>query len=134
VWRDYDADTGRFTALDPLGEKGGDSDWYGYCVDDPVNRVDVWGLEDEPWLQRAESPEYYGCLDNARKIRRQCDQMFEFLGFAVKNPISGFGIEEVGGKLCKAVQGQQDRSCEDQFGKNSKTAGRDGESTPDRQN
>ncbi|SNR88140.1 RHS repeat-associated core domain-containing protein [Humidesulfovibrio mexicanus] len=45
VWRDYDADTGRFTALDPLGDKGGDSDWYGYCVDDPVNRVDVWGLE-----------------------------------------------------------------------------------------
>lgn len=43
VWRDYAADTGRFTALDPLGAKGGDSDWYGYCVDDPVNRVDVWG-------------------------------------------------------------------------------------------
>jgi len=47
VWRDYDADTGRFTALDPLGKKGGDEDWYGYCVDDPVNRVDVWGLEVE---------------------------------------------------------------------------------------
>ncbi|MDQ7834233.1 MAG: RHS repeat-associated core domain-containing protein [Humidesulfovibrio sp.] len=46
VWRDYDADTGRFTALDPLGKKGGDNDWYGYCVDDPVNRVDVWGLDD----------------------------------------------------------------------------------------
>jgi len=44
VWRDYDADTGRFTALDPLGKKGGDSDWYGYCVDDPVNRKDAWGL------------------------------------------------------------------------------------------
>jgi len=47
VWRDDDADTGRFTALDPMGAKGGDSDWYGYCVDDPVNRVDVWGLEVE---------------------------------------------------------------------------------------
>lgn len=47
VWRDYDADTGRFTALDPLGAKGGDPDWYGYCVDDPVNRVDAWGLEVE---------------------------------------------------------------------------------------
>ncbi|MBU1229189.1 MAG: hypothetical protein KKA55_07875 [Proteobacteria bacterium] len=47
VWRDYDADTGRFTALDPLREKGGDPDWYGYCVDDPVNRVDVWGLAGE---------------------------------------------------------------------------------------
>jgi len=44
VWRDYDADTGRFTALDPMGAKGGDSDWYCYCVDDPVNRVDAWGL------------------------------------------------------------------------------------------
>ncbi|WP_325645713.1 RHS repeat-associated core domain-containing protein [Humidesulfovibrio sp.] len=47
VWRDYDADTGRFTTLDPMGAKGGDSDWYGYCVDDPVNRVDAWGLDDE---------------------------------------------------------------------------------------
>jgi len=44
VWRDYDADTGRFTALDPMGAKGGDKDWYGYCVDDPVNRMDAWGL------------------------------------------------------------------------------------------
>jgi len=30
-----------------MGAKGGDNDWYGYCVDDPVNRVDVWGLEVE---------------------------------------------------------------------------------------
>jgi hypothetical protein len=48
-WRDYDADTGRFTALDPLGKKGGDSDWYGYCVDDPVNRVDPLGLMGIVW-------------------------------------------------------------------------------------
>jgi hypothetical protein len=27
-----------------MDAKGGDSDWYGYCLDDPVNRVDVWGL------------------------------------------------------------------------------------------
>jgi len=32
-----------------MGAKGGDKDWYGYCVDDPVNRVDVWGLEDSGW-------------------------------------------------------------------------------------
>jgi len=29
----------------PIGDAGGDTDWYGYCVDDPVNRVDVWGLK-----------------------------------------------------------------------------------------
>jgi hypothetical protein len=48
-----DADTGRFTALDPLGAKGGDTDWYGYCVNDPVNRLDVWGLEDS-WRDGAQ--------------------------------------------------------------------------------
>lgn len=57
VWRDYDAATGRFTALDPLGAKGDDNDWYGYCVDDPVNRVDVWGLEGE----EADSKKPYYC-------------------------------------------------------------------------
>ncbi len=49
VWRDYDADTGRFTALDPMGVKGGAKDLYGYCVDDPVNRLDVWGLMGAVW-------------------------------------------------------------------------------------
>jgi len=32
-----------------MGAKGGDKDWYGYCVDDPVNRVDAWGLEEGWW-------------------------------------------------------------------------------------
>ncbi|SKA97990.1 RHS repeat-associated core domain-containing protein [Paucidesulfovibrio gracilis DSM 16080] len=48
-WRDYDPDTGRFTAQDPMGAAGGDPDWYGYCLDDPVNGVDPWGLEGEFW-------------------------------------------------------------------------------------
>jgi hypothetical protein len=29
---------------DPIGEQGGDPDWYGYCLDDPVNGVDPLGL------------------------------------------------------------------------------------------
>jgi RHS repeat-associated protein len=43
-WRDYDPDTGRFTAQDPIGAAGGDPDWYGYCLDDPVNGRDPEGL------------------------------------------------------------------------------------------
>ncbi|MDD3313778.1 RHS repeat-associated core domain-containing protein, partial [Pseudodesulfovibrio sp.] len=43
-WRDYDTFTDRWTAPDPLGDKGGDPDWYGYCLDDPVNGVDPMGL------------------------------------------------------------------------------------------
>ena len=40
----YDTFTGRWTAPDPIGDKGGDPDWYGYCLDDPVNGVDPVGL------------------------------------------------------------------------------------------
>ena len=43
-WRDYDTFTSRWTAPDPLGDAGGDADWYGYCLDDPVNGVDPMGL------------------------------------------------------------------------------------------
>ena len=43
-WRDYDAFTGRWTAPDPIGDAGGDPDWYGYCLDDPVNGNDPLGL------------------------------------------------------------------------------------------
>jgi len=43
-WRDYDVRTGRWTAPDPIGERGGDPDWYGYCLDDPVNANDPTGL------------------------------------------------------------------------------------------
>ena len=43
-WRDYDTFTSRWTAPDPLGDEGGDPDWYGYCLDDPVNLADPSGL------------------------------------------------------------------------------------------
>lgn len=42
--RDYDAETGRWTAKDPIGFGGGDSNLYGYVVGDPVNWVDPNGL------------------------------------------------------------------------------------------
>lgn len=44
-FRDYDPDTGRWTAKDPILFGGGDTDLYGYCVNDPVNFADPLGLE-----------------------------------------------------------------------------------------
>jgi RHS repeat-associated protein len=43
--RDYDAETGRWTAKDPILFNGGDTNLYGYVLNDPVNWVDLWGLE-----------------------------------------------------------------------------------------
>jgi len=46
-YRDYDPDTGRWTAKDPILFAGGDTDLYGYCLNDPVNLTDPSGLEHE---------------------------------------------------------------------------------------
>jgi RHS repeat-associated protein len=43
--RDYDAETGRWTAKDPIGFGGGDTNLYGYVVSDPVNKMDLLGLD-----------------------------------------------------------------------------------------
>jgi len=43
-YRDYDASTGKWTAKDPIGFDGGDSNLYGYVLGDPVRFVDVNGL------------------------------------------------------------------------------------------
>jgi RHS repeat-associated protein len=40
--RDYDSVVGRWTCKDPIGFGGG-LNWYGYCVSDPVNYVDLLG-------------------------------------------------------------------------------------------
>ena len=42
--RDYDAETGRWTAKDPRLFGGGDSSLYGYVLQDPVNNFDPYGL------------------------------------------------------------------------------------------
>ncbi len=43
--RDYDAETGRWTATDPSRFAGGDTNLYGYAIQDPVQFLDPLGLE-----------------------------------------------------------------------------------------
>jgi RHS repeat-associated protein len=44
-YREYDSNTGRWTSKDHIDFEGGDSNLYGYVMGDPVNFVDVEGLE-----------------------------------------------------------------------------------------
>ncbi len=43
--RDYNAETGRWTAKDPIGFTGGDTNLYAYAGNDPVNFIDSSGLK-----------------------------------------------------------------------------------------
>ena len=45
--RDYDPETGRWASKDPIGFAGGSPELYEYCSNDPLNRKDPTGLEDE---------------------------------------------------------------------------------------
>lgn len=44
-YRDYDPDTGRWTAKDPIDFDGGDTDLYGYVQNDPISFIDQNGME-----------------------------------------------------------------------------------------
>ncbi len=44
-YRDYNPDSMRFTSVDPIRDG---QNWYAYCPGDPVNYVDVNGLEQTP--------------------------------------------------------------------------------------
>ncbi len=45
--RDYDASIGRWTAKDPILFNGGDTNLYGYVMQDPVNWIDSSGLANQ---------------------------------------------------------------------------------------
>jgi len=43
--RDYDPEIGRWTTKDPIGFGGGQSNFYEYCLNDPINAVDPDGKQ-----------------------------------------------------------------------------------------
>ena len=49
-YRDYDPETGRWTARDPIGFAGGDTNLYGYVLGDPINFIDGNGLSAMNWV------------------------------------------------------------------------------------
>jgi len=62
--RDYDSEVGRFTAKDPA-LFAGDTNLYAYVRNDPLNRRDDFGLDDDPGLtQETPVTVYDSCADD----------------------------------------------------------------------
>ncbi|WP_394705773.1 RHS repeat-associated core domain-containing protein [Pseudodesulfovibrio indicus] len=89
----YDVKTGRWTAPDPVGDRGGDPDWCGYCLDDPVNGVDPAGLAAVP-IPLSES-----------------DPHFAPARFRAKRAIKSFERGVQRGKLSRKFPPLADRCC-----------------------
>ncbi len=76
--RDYDAETGRWTAKDPIRFAGGDANLYSYVLNDPVNLGDAEGLSIVGWVVKLcravaqpQKIRKLGSIAEARTSRRQ---------------------------------------------------------------
>ena len=84
-FRDYDPDTGRWTAKDPIGFSGGDTDLYGYVQNNPVNWVDPWGLRDNRSDAEIEAARqaYYKDIGNRLRAVWDLTKMVTFVEKAI---------------------------------------------------
>jgi RHS repeat-associated protein len=61
--REYDAETGRWTAKDPILWKGKQANLYAYVGNDPVNRIDLTGhLSDKDWCLIGANASFVSCF------------------------------------------------------------------------
>lgn len=55
-YRDYDPNTGRWTTPDPIHFQSKQSNLYVYVNNDPINYIDIFGLETGDWAPGEDSP------------------------------------------------------------------------------
>ena len=80
--RDYDAETGRWTAKDPIRFAGGDTNLYGYVLNDPVNFIDEYGL----YWEYSQSSGQLTHIDNQTGARTQVGTGYAGAGLGKNNP------------------------------------------------
>ncbi len=94
--RDYDAETGRWTAKDPILFAGGDTNLYGYVLNDPINLIDPDGLN--PIARELVRRAAAGAAAAAAAARRAYDKIRKDIDF--DGPSEGFRKHREG-RVCQ---------------------------------
>ena len=111
--RDYDPNTGRWTAKDPILFAGGDTNLYGYVNNDPINARDPEGLcpcgkpedvveaartDDRDWSKAANRTDVNsGFPSGTYKCNLYADTQYEKTGYNLPN---------IGGSLLSRLMGK----------------------------
>ena len=99
-YRDYDPSIGRWTARDPIGFAGGDTNLYGYVWSDPVNWVDPTGEVGVPGVVIAVA------VNVLLQLRANGGDVGKInVGEAVVAGATGFFFPGAAGSLVNAVKG-----------------------------
>lgn len=97
--RDYDSNTGRWTAKDPIFFDGGQVNLYGYVLSDPLNRLDIDGRIDIYGGVEGEAIFVFGSSGTAGGVW-DVDDPQESGGYGSGG--GGFGLN-IGGGVCVGV-------------------------------
>lgn len=95
--RDYDAEIGRWTAKDPIGFAGGDSNLYGYVLDDPINLIDPTG---ETYLLRV-IPLVRGAVEAIAKGGKAAWDKSKQIGKDLNFDGPSAGLKYGNGRICQ---------------------------------
>ena len=95
-FRDYSPGTARFTTVDPIRDG---RNWYSYVLNDPVNFVDLWGLECETGSDKKDSktiiyldPGHGGEEDDGSKYGKLKEKDLNLkVSLLVKNNLEKYG-------------------------------------------
>ena len=91
--RDYDAETGRWTAKDPILFDGGDSNLYGYVLQDPANGIDPSGLV----MGSAECTQLNSDIEREKRIINSIDRAIGEWHPDIKLSDYGFSVDATPG-------------------------------------
>ena len=76
-YREYDPQTAKWTAKDPIDFSGGDSNLYGYVLGDPVGFIDPKGLSIWPWNDKSSGQTCDNNNNNTKPTLEQCYNRLE---------------------------------------------------------